>query len=104
MKMAVFQVVSPCSLVEVHRRFRGACRIHNQGLMEAESTSETSGNFYHTTRPKNPEDSHLHITFRYTEMLNKCNFVRLMLQAVQKDDRPDSFKRVAIQPTLYRSK
>jgi hypothetical protein len=31
MKMAVFWVVGPCSVVEVHRRFRGACCLHNQG-------------------------------------------------------------------------
>jgi hypothetical protein len=31
MKMAVFWVVAPCSLVEVYRRFRGACRLHHQG-------------------------------------------------------------------------
>jgi hypothetical protein len=29
-------------------------------IMEAVSTSETSVNFYHTTRHNNPEDSHLH--------------------------------------------
>jgi hypothetical protein len=29
-------------------------------MMEAESTSETSVNFYQTTRRNNPEDSHLH--------------------------------------------
>jgi hypothetical protein len=28
--------------------------------MEAASTSETSVNFYQTTRRNNPEDSHLH--------------------------------------------
>jgi hypothetical protein len=31
MKMAVFCVVAPCSLVEVYRRFRGACYLHHQG-------------------------------------------------------------------------
>jgi hypothetical protein len=31
MKMAVFWVVVPCSLVEVYRRFRGPCCFHNQG-------------------------------------------------------------------------
>jgi hypothetical protein len=31
MKMAVFWVVAPCSLVEIYRRFRGACCIHIQG-------------------------------------------------------------------------
>jgi hypothetical protein len=29
-------------------------------MMEAECTSETSVNFYQTTRRNNPEDSHLH--------------------------------------------
>jgi hypothetical protein len=29
-------------------------------MMEAASTSETSVNFYQTTRRNNPEDSHLH--------------------------------------------
>jgi hypothetical protein len=29
-------------------------------MMEAATTSETSVNFYQTTRPYNPEDSHLH--------------------------------------------
>jgi hypothetical protein len=29
-------------------------------MMEASKTSETSVNFYHTTRRYNPEDSHLH--------------------------------------------
>jgi hypothetical protein len=31
MKMAVFWVVAPCNLVEVHRRFRGAWCLHHQG-------------------------------------------------------------------------
>jgi hypothetical protein len=31
-------------------------------MMEAASTSETSVNFYQTTRRNNPEDSHLHST------------------------------------------
>jgi hypothetical protein len=31
MKSAVFWVVAPCSLVEVYRRFRGACCLHHQG-------------------------------------------------------------------------
>jgi hypothetical protein len=49
MKMVVFWAVAPCSLVEVYRRFRGACW----------STSETSENFYQTTRRSNSEDSYL---------------------------------------------
>jgi hypothetical protein len=31
MKMAVLWVVAPCSLVEVYRRFRGACCLYHQG-------------------------------------------------------------------------
>jgi hypothetical protein len=31
MKMAVFWVVAPCSLVEVYQRFRGTCCLHHQG-------------------------------------------------------------------------
>jgi hypothetical protein len=31
MKMAVFSVVAPCSLVEVYQRFRGAFCLHHQG-------------------------------------------------------------------------
>jgi hypothetical protein len=66
MKMAVFLVVAPCTLVKVYRRFRGACCLHHQGyesniaLMKAGNTSETSVNFYQTLLRNNPEDSHLH--------------------------------------------
>jgi hypothetical protein len=31
MKMAVFWVVAPCSLVEVYQRFRDPCCLHHQG-------------------------------------------------------------------------
>jgi hypothetical protein len=64
-KMAVFWVVAPCSLVEVYQRFRGPCCLHNQGegiialMMEAARISETLVNFYQTTRRYNSEDSHL---------------------------------------------
>jgi hypothetical protein len=32
MKMAVFWVVAPCSLVEVYQHFRGTCCLHHQGI------------------------------------------------------------------------
>jgi hypothetical protein len=70
MKMTVFWVFALCSLVEVYRRFSGACFIAL--IMEAASTSETSVNFYQTTRRNNPEDSHLQrgalssLLFRFT--------------------------------------
>jgi hypothetical protein len=31
MKIAVFWVVAPCSLVEIYQRFRGPCCLHHQG-------------------------------------------------------------------------
>jgi hypothetical protein len=63
--MAVFWVVAPCSLVEVYRRFRGACCLHHhhhQGIalmMEAAGTSETLVNFHQTTGRYIPEDNYL---------------------------------------------
>jgi hypothetical protein len=69
MKIAVFWVVAPYSLVEVYQRFRGTCCLHHQALialmMEAASTSETSVNFYKTTWHYNPEDSHLQTEITY---------------------------------------
>jgi hypothetical protein len=65
MKMAVFCVVVPCSLVEVHRRFRGSCCPRHQGGVSDDggsNPSETSVNFYQTTRRNNAEDSHLNYT------------------------------------------
>jgi hypothetical protein len=60
MKMAVFWVVVPCSLVEVYQRFRGPCCLHIIALMmEASRTSVTLVNFYQTTRRRNPEYSYL---------------------------------------------
>jgi hypothetical protein len=50
-KMAVFWVAVPCSLVD------GLAMIVL--MMEAASTSQTSVNLYHTTRRYKPEDSHL---------------------------------------------
>jgi hypothetical protein len=56
--MAILWIVAACSLVGFYRRFRGSCCLHHQGDDHPE-TSETSVNFYQTTRRNNPEDSHL---------------------------------------------
>jgi hypothetical protein len=55
MKMAVFWVLAPCSLIEVYQCFRGSCCLDDGGS----KTSETLVNFYQTTQRYNPEDSHL---------------------------------------------
>jgi hypothetical protein len=55
--MVVFCFPVPFSLVEVYRRFR---RYPDDALMmEAESTSYMSVNFYQTKRYNNPEYSHI---------------------------------------------
>jgi hypothetical protein len=57
MKMAVFLVVAPYSLVEVYQRLRGtSCLIAL--IMESVCTSETLVSFYQTTRRYNPVDIH----------------------------------------------
>jgi hypothetical protein len=55
MKITVFWVPAPCGLVEVYRRFRRISYLFL--MMEVASTSETSVNFYQSTRRNNPEDS-----------------------------------------------
>jgi hypothetical protein len=57
--MAVVEVVAPCTLVEVDRYFRGACRIIAL-MTETSSTPETSVNVYQTTLPRNPDKSSLY--------------------------------------------
>jgi hypothetical protein len=43
MKITVFWVVAPCSLVEVYWRYRGACCFHNQGdRLHSATTQKTA--------------------------------------------------------------
>jgi hypothetical protein len=65
MKMAVFWVVVPRSLVEVYRRFRGACCLHHQG------DRPTSVNFYQACQV-NLTDTVL-CTFRYLNVCVSCD-------------------------------
>jgi hypothetical protein len=61
MSVAVFWVVTPCSLVE---NFTDVSEVLAASIiwamMQAASTSEPSVN-YQTTRRYNPEDSHTHV-------------------------------------------
>jgi hypothetical protein len=68
LKMAVFWVVAPCSLVEVYRLIAL--------MMKAASTSEMSVNIYQTTRHNTSEESHLHT--HCCENL-KSNFLSLLI-------------------------
>jgi hypothetical protein len=66
MNMAVFWVVAPRNLVEVHL------------MIEAESTSETSVKFYQSVRRNNPEGSHLK-TQNIFEILSRISFILIFL-------------------------
>jgi hypothetical protein len=63
MKIAVFWIAAPYSLVEVYSEVLAASIIIIALMTETAGTSETLVNFYQTTRRYNPEDSHLH-TYR----------------------------------------
>jgi mannose/fructose-specific phosphotransferase system component IIA len=58
--MTVFWDVVPCSLVNFTGVSEVLTALNITLMMEAASTSETSANFYQTTRRNIPEDSHLH--------------------------------------------
>jgi hypothetical protein len=46
-------------------------------MMEATSTSETSVNFYQSTRLNNPEDSHLQTMIIFLNSINQLIFVMM---------------------------
>jgi hypothetical protein len=83
LKMAVFWIVAPCSLVDIYLRFRGTCCTHHQSceyarcllialMMEAASTSETSEDSrFHTRRRKNLKS---YLTFKF-QFLPQRKFV-----------------------------
>jgi hypothetical protein len=63
--MSVFWVVAPCSLVDVYRRFRGACCLHNQGesLQNLRIIDTT------TDEPKEPPQTEK-TTKKYKKLIN----------------------------------
>lgn len=77
-------IYAPCCLVGVCRRFGSACCLRYESddrpksralVMESASTSETSANYYQTTRLNRPEDSHIH--FRRREIVKSSLHYRL---------------------------
>jgi hypothetical protein len=60
--MTVFLDVASCNLVEIDHVSKVITASKTALMMEAESTSEMSVNFYQTARCNIPEDRHLHTT------------------------------------------
>jgi hypothetical protein len=61
LKMAVFWVVAPCCLVEVYRRFRGACCLHLQGPDDGGRKNGNVGKFipdYMALQPRRQPSSY----------------------------------------------
>jgi hypothetical protein len=52
-KMAIFWVVAPCSLLEVCQRFRGPCCLHHQGPGDGGATTQKTASHIHTRRREN---------------------------------------------------
>jgi hypothetical protein len=76
MKIRAFWDITPCSLVVVDRRFRGAYCLHHKDdvfitqMMEAVRTSETSVCYNETTRRNRPENK----TIILNVVLYECGF------------------------------
>jgi hypothetical protein len=78
MKMAVFWVVAPCSLVEVYRRFRGPCCLHYQG--DRENLKSYQINWYWIQLTSNKlESNHGYYKIWLTETI----FVRNLSKSLQ---------------------
>jgi hypothetical protein len=74
MKTAVFWDVAPCNLVKSTDVSEMLGDVITRAVMEAGSTSETSVNYYQTTRSNIPEDSHL-LTRRRENFVSRLNGV-----------------------------
>jgi hypothetical protein len=71
--MTVFGDVAPCSLVEVYRRFRGACCLHHQG-------DDTRDNHHNTRRRKNLKSHKITLISKlYPATSDLQNFILLTL-------------------------
>jgi hypothetical protein len=90
MKMVVFWAVAPYNLIEIYRRFRGACDSIIKAIsltMEAASTSEMSVNFYQTIWRNSSEDSHFNVLFysRIISICSKLNAVNCGVKDLRRD-------------------
>jgi hypothetical protein len=64
MKVAVFWVVEPCSLIEAHQPFRSIFCLLISLMMKADNTTETLVNFHQAARRYDAYGSHLQISRR----------------------------------------
>jgi hypothetical protein len=76
MKMTIFWDVVPCSLLEVYRRFRGACCLHHQGVEQAASEEFLARQ---TTRRNISEDSRLQHIFYFQGNYNRPKLVIIII-------------------------
>jgi hypothetical protein len=61
LKMAVFWVVAPCSLVEIYRRFKDACCLYHQGALMMEAANISVGKLlpdYTAQKPRRQPSSY----------------------------------------------
>jgi hypothetical protein len=83
-----------CAKVSLFKRARGLLIAL---MIEAVSTSETSVNFYQTTRRDNPEDSHLHACSSENLKSHYLTFV-LKLEINKGKRETDNFKMFVKRP------
>jgi hypothetical protein len=76
---AIIWDVTPCSLVDIDRRFREAYSLHHQPDHFPDSatvnSSETSVSIYQTTRLNVPKDSRLFSCVFYTIITGSCDIL-----------------------------
>jgi hypothetical protein len=96
MKMTVFWDVMPCSLIEVYPRAL---------MMKAVNTSETSVNFYQTTRRNNPE-APISILFKVARVLKDTNIATMRTCGItlpsQREPRFDTARLAVLFPEIER--
>jgi hypothetical protein len=90
--MTIFWGVAPCSLVDVTDISELLTDSIMALMMEAVSTSETSVNFYQTTRSNITEDTHLH-TRRQENLKSHLISAPISPQFDKPEQRPNNLQQ-----------